>query len=217
MARESASIVLPRLLLLLRRKRPSSGQSLVEFALLLPLLLVIVLGVVDFGRVFQAGIVMESATRAGQRPGAVEYLREVQQGSGVEPDYDLIRERGCRGRMSRGEAPNVDRTPNLVRQWPIIRVCIHDLAAGRYRLRQPEYFGIRRAIPEQCPETESRLLVQRARLRSLPTDANPDAARSVRRGSDVLSLHHAHSPRMSSSPFGEVFLQKESVFTVADY
>ena len=61
--------------------RVARGQSLVEFALLLPLLLVILLGVADFGRVFQAGIMMESATRAAAEAGAVEYLRQVSTGN----------------------------------------------------------------------------------------------------------------------------------------
>jgi hypothetical protein len=39
------------------------GQSAVEFALLLPLLLVLALGTADLGRVFVAGIVVESAAR----------------------------------------------------------------------------------------------------------------------------------------------------------
>ena len=39
------------------------GQSLVEFALVLPMLLVLLLGVADFGRVFAAGITIEAAAR----------------------------------------------------------------------------------------------------------------------------------------------------------
>ena len=38
------------------------GQSLVEFALVLPMLLVLLLGIADFGRVFQAGITTEAAS-----------------------------------------------------------------------------------------------------------------------------------------------------------
>ncbi len=39
------------------------GQSMVEFALVFPLLLVLFLGVADFGRVFSAGIITEGLTR----------------------------------------------------------------------------------------------------------------------------------------------------------
>ena len=45
------------------RTRSSRGQSFVEFALVLPLLLVLLLGIADFARVFQAGIVLEASSR----------------------------------------------------------------------------------------------------------------------------------------------------------
>jgi hypothetical protein len=55
----------------------SRGQTLVEFALTLPLLLVILLGVVDFGRVFTAGITMEAAARNAAEAAAQEYQQIV--------------------------------------------------------------------------------------------------------------------------------------------
>jgi hypothetical protein len=51
------------------------GQSLVEFALVLPMLIVLLLGIADFGRVFQAGIVTEAAARSGAESAALERLR----------------------------------------------------------------------------------------------------------------------------------------------
>ena len=39
------------------------GQSLVEFALVLPMLIVLFLGIADFGRVFAAGITVEAIAR----------------------------------------------------------------------------------------------------------------------------------------------------------
>jgi hypothetical protein len=39
------------------------GQSLVEFALVLPMLIVLFLGIADFGRAFQAGITVEGIAR----------------------------------------------------------------------------------------------------------------------------------------------------------
>ena len=43
----------------------SRGQSLLEFALVLPLLLVLVLGAMDFGRMFYTKIVLTNAAREG--------------------------------------------------------------------------------------------------------------------------------------------------------
>jgi Flp pilus assembly protein TadG len=42
-----------------------SGQALVEFALALPLMLLLIFGVLEFGRAFQIKIVLENAAREG--------------------------------------------------------------------------------------------------------------------------------------------------------
>jgi hypothetical protein len=59
------------------RRHTSSGQSMVEFVLVFPLLLVLLLTVVDFGRIFSAGIVTESAARTAAETAAGEYLTEL--------------------------------------------------------------------------------------------------------------------------------------------
>ncbi len=43
------------------------GQELVEFAIVLPLLLIIVIGLMDLGRAFHASITIANASRAGVR------------------------------------------------------------------------------------------------------------------------------------------------------
>ena len=48
-----------------RRRRRTRGQSLVEFALVLPLMLVLMAAVLDLGRVFYATITMNNAAREG--------------------------------------------------------------------------------------------------------------------------------------------------------
>src|SRR5688500_12773484 len=57
------------------RTRQHRGQSFVEFALVLPRLIVLFLGIADFGRVFHAGIVIESASRNAAESAAQEYLQ----------------------------------------------------------------------------------------------------------------------------------------------
>lgn len=47
------------------------GQSLVEFALVLPVLLVLLIGLIQFGGIFQGLIVLSSAAREGARAAAV--------------------------------------------------------------------------------------------------------------------------------------------------
>jgi len=53
-----------------RRSRRHGGQALVEFALVLPVFLLIVLGIAEFGFAFAHHITMEYATREGARMGA---------------------------------------------------------------------------------------------------------------------------------------------------
>jgi len=49
--------------------RARSGQAVIELALLLPLFLMLALGVIEFGRAFQAQIVTIQAAREGARVG----------------------------------------------------------------------------------------------------------------------------------------------------
>jgi TadE-like protein len=51
------------------------GQALAEFALVLPILLVLLLAVADFGRVFAASITTEASARNAAEIGAIERLR----------------------------------------------------------------------------------------------------------------------------------------------
>jgi hypothetical protein len=52
------------------------GQSLAEFTLILPIILILLLAVADFGRVYATGITMESSARAAAETAAIEYFRE---------------------------------------------------------------------------------------------------------------------------------------------
>jgi Flp pilus assembly protein TadG len=54
-----------------RRGRDDRGQALVEFALLVPILLLLILGVVEFGRAWNAYQVITDAAREGARVAVV--------------------------------------------------------------------------------------------------------------------------------------------------
>jgi hypothetical protein len=56
------------------RRRGSAGQSLVEFALVIPILLVLFIAIADFGRVFVAGVALEAATRDAAEAAANQYV-----------------------------------------------------------------------------------------------------------------------------------------------
>lgn len=59
------------LLNLIKLKDNESGQSLVEFVLILPLLLFLVLGMIEFGWLLNGKITLNSAAREGARVGVV--------------------------------------------------------------------------------------------------------------------------------------------------
>lgn len=50
--------------------RSERGQTMVETAMVLPILLVLVFGMIDFGRVFNAWITVTNSAREGARVGA---------------------------------------------------------------------------------------------------------------------------------------------------
>ncbi len=52
--------------------RKSNGNALLEAALLIPLMITMMLGTMDFGRVFYAGVAMASAARAGVQFGSLK-------------------------------------------------------------------------------------------------------------------------------------------------
>jgi len=52
-------------------KKREEGQALVEFALVLPILLILLLGIVEFGQIYFSYILTQSASRDAARYGSV--------------------------------------------------------------------------------------------------------------------------------------------------
>jgi Flp pilus assembly protein TadG len=65
-----------------RRRNEESGQAFVELALVLPILLLLLLGVIQFGNIFRDYIALTDATRVGARQAAVS--------RSIQPDADRI-------------------------------------------------------------------------------------------------------------------------------
>lgn len=55
----------------LKNLKNEKGQALVEFAIILPILLLIVMGIVQFGMVINSYITIENASREGARAGII--------------------------------------------------------------------------------------------------------------------------------------------------
>lgn len=65
------------------RRRGDRGQSLVEFALVLPVLLIIVFGIIDFAMGMRSYVALANATREGARFAAVGAVFGTQADCGV--------------------------------------------------------------------------------------------------------------------------------------
>lgn len=77
------------------------GQTLAEFALTLPLLLLLIFGVVEFGRIFQAWVTIENAAREAIRYTTTgQYDRERYDVDALLPCTGNLAERGNRMRVS---------------------------------------------------------------------------------------------------------------------
>lgn len=204
-----------------RREPPSPrGQTLVEFALVLPLLLVILLGVVDFGRVFTAGITMEAAARNAAEAAAQEYQQIIRNTPApTGPDYqrlhDIALEELC------GEAkvlPNqaVDGLGNCT--MPVTAVCVHDQYGADLACGQPGA-----AVPPECGEISGW-----AAEPPDPTNATapiPDASlvrvpyvevRTCYHFTTLFNLHLQLGMNASLN-LGDVWIQRTRQFVVGDY
>ncbi len=49
------------------RRRRTRGQGLVEFALVLPVLLLLIFGIIEFARIFYSWLIITNAVRTGER------------------------------------------------------------------------------------------------------------------------------------------------------
>ena len=84
--------------------RSERGQTMVETAMVLPILLVLVFGMIDFGRVFNAWITVTNSAREGARVGATrqdETAIEARVAAAMGPidDYtvDIVNAEGSSG------------------------------------------------------------------------------------------------------------------------
>lgn len=59
-------------------RKSEAGQAMVEFALVLPLLVVFLCAIIDFGWIFYHQIAINNACREGARYAAIHYVQEDQ-------------------------------------------------------------------------------------------------------------------------------------------
>jgi TadE-like protein len=185
------------------------GQSLVEFALVLPLLLILLLGVADFGRVFAAGITMEAATRNAAEAGAIERLRNRPDLSYPATYYAALHLKAAKVACSETRLlPNTtfvdaDQTcPNM----PVVRVCVHD---GHDPICGDPIDGFAEPPPASCTHVAA------------PWDnatGGSDASHyvEVRACYQFTTLFNLHLslPMNAGLSLGDVWLQKDRTFVI---
>jgi hypothetical protein len=186
---------------------------MVEFALLLPLLLVLLLGIADFGRVFHAGVVIESASREAAEATALEYLRtEDVRPAPADPDFtayyqrlhETASEAACQEARLLPNTTYSDGPPVQCAQWPAVLVCVHD---GLDPLCDATPVGGYSAGPGDCSSTMSGAW-------ATTEDSLGNVFVEVRLCYRFTTLFNLYAVGLT---LGDVYLQQHATFTVADY
>ena len=154
----------------IRRRERSRGQSTVEFVLIAPILLLLLVAIADFGRVFAAGVAVEAATRNAAEIAAEEYVKNPPGDpaltpaqrldapaptSGNQAYYDDLAMKAARTVcVELRNLPNTtyDSVSGTCPSWPLIRVCVHDQTASNANNHcgQPITPGFDASPPGEC-------------------------------------------------------------------
>lgn len=193
---------------------------MVEFALVIPIVLILFVAIADFARVFAAGVVIEGAARDAAEIGALEYLANPpgdpatpsgQRLSTPAPNpgdtayYRDIHVRAAEAACSEARnLPNTTYDPDAkaCAEWPAVVVCVHD-GADPICGEAPPGFS---TGPPECAGLSS------PPMTTAQSGTEQDRWVEVRlcyRFTPLLSV-----PLIS---FGDVYLQRVRAFAVACY
>lgn len=197
---------------------------MVEFALVLPMLLVLLLGIADFGRAFHAGITIRAAARDAAEVAAQEYLQLSRNGAAI--DYAELHRTAAK--VACEETQSLPETTfqteasgpgGTCPSMPKIRVCIHD--GSDPNCGQP--IGDFAADLEDCDRLDGN---------NQPTAFDDPAWDPLQDGdggaSNYIEVRVCYRftvlfpgsftlPMSTGITLGDVWLQERAVFTVADY
>jgi len=189
------------------RGGPADGQSLTEFALVIPILVILFVGIADFGRVFQNAITLEAATRDAAELAANAYLAtppgplNLPAPAGVPAYYQGLHQAAARAVCAETRGlPNSAYDPNTTdcAGMPLIQVCIHD---GQDTECTAEHYG--QAIPAGC-----------SGISTPPTNATDPGFRTVEVRTCYNFTPIASIPLL---PLDQIWLQRARVFDIPCY
>jgi len=184
----------------------------------LPMLLVLLLGIADFGRVFSAGITLEAATRNGAEVAAQEYLQIYRQnGTLTAADYQRLHQ------VALADVCNETAVlPNYAGGGgtctaPAAAVCVHDPVTSPPVAYGPDpYCGSEAAAaPGECTSLASSWA-------SANQQAGADSlgyveVRTCYRFTTLFNLQNLELPFGWGLSLGDIYLQKSRTFTIACY
>jgi hypothetical protein len=215
------------------RQSGQRGQSLVEFALVLPILLVLLLGVADFGRVFTAGITLEAAARDAAEAAAQEYTQIARLRPLTAADYDHLHEvaitQVCHEARTLPNATFLAADPSATPPrlldscpgMPVIAVCVHDVAAADPNCGLTGSSNIpAQSVPASCTKISGWTSPTPSDAAPAPLSTEPLPYVEVRicyRFTTLFNLTNIRLGLGSGLSLGEVWLQRDREFVVGDY
>ena len=186
---------------------PMRGQSLTEFALVIPFLLIILLTAADFGRYFAAAIRLESTARTAAEIAAQEYLRAA-----APTDYAAVH-----GYAWQSVCDEADGLANVTYNGPATEcagvptlVCVHDgiddICDTRYNAAS--------GVPAECTALADP--ISNAQTGGTETSRYVEV-RVCYRFNTILSVQIPFIGGVLAPLAGDFYIQKVRTFTVADY
>jgi hypothetical protein len=190
------------------RRRFGSGQSIAEFAIVVPILIILFVAIADFGRIFATEINIEAASRNAAEAGANEYIAKppgplnlpapAGLSSYYAPLHDDIAKIVC-AEMRDQFNTDYDSVTRTCPTMPLVMVCVHD--SQDTNCGTPA-FGA--SLPASC-----------AGMATAPTS---DQLSTTRRWVEVRTCYHfttlINVPLVS---FGDFWLERTRQFTIPCY
>lgn len=197
-------------------RRHTSGQSLVEFGLVVPILLVLFVAIADFSRVFAAGVAVEAATRNAAEAAANQYLANPPDGDLSVPAtgsdqtyYDNLRSYAAGvvcAELRDLPSTNYDSVTQTCPDMPLVMFCVHDGADGGCGSLASPGSGV---TPAQCGDLSNPALTN-----GQSTNADGSHPRSIEVRTCYLFRSVLHLPLFD---LGDVWLQRTRTFAIACY